>query len=84
MQYAYIMINQRNGTLYIGTTRNLEGRVKQHKENDKVGSFTERYGLKKLVYYEAFDFVMDGVLREKQMKKWRRAWKIKLIEAVLD
>lgn len=82
MQYVYILTNKSRRTLYIATTRNLEGRVFQHKAHEKIDSFSQKYGLDKLVYYEEHSRVMDGVLREKQMKKWNRAWKIKLIESM--
>ena len=73
MQYVYIISNQRNGTLYIGTTRNLEGRILQHKARDSAKNFTVKYGLDRLMYYESYEMVMAGVRREKQMKKWRRS-----------
>ena len=80
MQAAiYILASQRNGTLYIGVTSNLVQRIWQHK-NDQVAGFTEKYGVHNLVYYELFDDIVNAITREKQLKKWNRAWKIALIE----
>jgi putative endonuclease len=77
--YAYIMASERNGTLYIGVTSDLAQRVWQHREGLGNG-FTARYGVKMLVYYEAFDDVLAAISREKAMKKWRRQWKLRAIE----
>ena len=77
--YIYIMANKKNGTLYIGVTSNLAQRVWQHK-NDVHEGFTKKYGVHRLVWYEATTDVAVATLREKQMKKWRRQWKINLIE----
>ena len=77
--YVYILASQRNGTLYIGSTDSLVRRVTQHREGLTPG-FTSRYGVKTLVWYEAFDTRDDAFRRERQMKVWRRAWKIELIE----
>ncbi len=77
--YVYIMASKRNGTLYIGVTSDLPGRVWQHKEGI-FDSFTKRYGCKTLVWYAVFDRVEDAFRREKQMKEWRRAWKLRAIE----
>jgi putative endonuclease len=76
--YVYIMTNKTNGTLYIGVTSDLIKRTYEHK-NHIVEGFTSKYGLDKLVYYEIFDDIGNAVLREKQMKKWNRAWKLKRI-----
>ena len=67
------------GTLYIGMTNNLTTRTSQHKA-DLLDGFTKRYSLHMLVYFEEFDDVRDAIAREKQLKKWNRAWKIELIE----
>ncbi len=80
MQYVYILASSRNGTLYIGTTRNLESRMIFHKEKRNNGCFTSKYGVNRLVYYEEYETVMEAVRREKSLKKWKRAWKVKLIE----
>jgi len=77
--YVYIMASQRNGTLYIGVTSDLPGRVWQHKEGVADG-FTKKYGCKALVWYVVFDRVDDAIRREKQMKEWQRAWKLRVIE----
>ena len=77
--FVYILASKKNGTLYIGVTNNLLKRVDQHK-NDLAEGFTRKYKVHNLVYYEAFNWVQDAITREKRMKKWKRAWKIKLIE----
>ncbi len=77
--YVYILANKRNGTLYLGVTSDLVKRVWQHK-NGWVEGFTKKYGVKKLVYYEIHETAENAITREKQLKKWRRAWKLKLIE----
>ena len=77
--YLYILTNNKNGTLYIGVTNNLERRMFEHK-NKLIDGFTKQYGLDKLVYFETFQYVNDAIKREKNMKKWKRQWKINLIE----
>lgn len=77
--YTYILASQRNGTLYIGMTNDLQRRVYEHKVAIKKG-FTKRYGVNMLVYFEIFQNVDEAIYREKQLKKWNRAWKIQLIE----
>ncbi|MET4635702.1 putative endonuclease [Kaistia defluvii] len=76
---VYILASGRNGTLYIGVTSNLPQRVWQHREGF-LGGFTRRYGIKTLVYYERHDTMESAIRREKQMKLWKRNWKIELIE----
>ena len=76
---VYILASQRNGTLYIGVTSNLVQRIWQHK-NDLVEGFTEKYEVHSLVYFELLDDMPNAITREKQMKKWNRAWKLSLIE----
>jgi putative endonuclease len=76
---VYILASARNGTLYIGVTSDLIGRVWQHK-NDQADGFTKKYGIKQLVWYEAHEDVNAAIQREKQIKEWKRAWKIELIE----
>ncbi len=73
------MTSKKNGTLYIDVTSNLAQRVWQHK-NDVHEGFTKKYGVHRLVWYEVTSDVEEAILREKQMKKWRRQWKINLIE----
>ena len=75
----YILASKRNGTLYIGVTSNLQKRVWEHR-NSLVEGFTKRYGIHRLVYYELHNDMVSAITREKQMKKWNRAWKLELIE----
>jgi putative endonuclease len=77
--YVYILASKRNGTLYIGVTGNLIKRVYEHKNNTMQG-FTERYRIHMLVYYEIHDDITQAITREKQIKKWKRQWKLRLIE----
>jgi putative endonuclease len=77
--YVYIMASRRNGTLYLGVTSNLPGRAYQHR-NDLLDGFTKRYGCRTLVWFAAFDDIQDARAREVQMKKWKRAWKLQVIE----
>ena len=76
---VYIFASKRNGTLYIGVTNNLRKRAWEHK-NDFAEGFTKRYGVHRLVYYELHEEMTSAIRREKQMKKWNRAWKLELIE----
>lgn len=76
---VYILASKRNGTLYTGVTSNLINRIWQHK-NEQTDSFTKRYSVHHLVYYEQHSEMNAAILREKQIKKWRRGWKLKLIE----
>ena len=77
--YVYILASNRNGTLYIGVTSNLIYRMFEHKK-DIIEGFTEKYNVHWLVYYEVFDNIQDAIRREKCLKKWKRAWKLELIE----
>ena len=77
--YVYILTSKKNGTLYIGMTNNLETRVLQHKQKINK-SFTSKYNVRYLVYFENHQYVNDAIKREKQLKKWNRQWKINLIE----
>ena len=79
--YVYIMASKRNVTLYIGATNDLARRVDEHRQG-MVSGFTKRYGVHRLVYYEEHGDVKDAIAREKQIKKWRRAWKMNLVEDV--
>jgi len=81
MSYVYIMASKRNGTLYVGSTWDLVKRVWEHK-SDFVEGFTKRYGVHMLVYYEQGDDHDSVVQRERQIKKWRRKWKLELIETL--
>ena len=76
----YILASQRNGTLYIGATSDLVQRVWQHKTHEVEG-FSNRYGVDKLVHFELFEDMLSAIAREKQLKKWNRAWKLELIES---
>ena len=78
--YVYIMASKKNGTLYIGVTNELLRRGGEHKQG-LIDGFTKKYGIHMLVYYESFNNVEDAIRREKQLKKWNRAWKIELIES---
>ena len=76
--FVYILANKRNGTLYVGVTNNLARRLSEHKAK-LVPGFTRKYELDQLVYFEAFDSILEARARE-HSKRWRRAWKIALIE----
>ena len=78
--YIYILASDRNGTLYIGVTNNLLTRSFQHKIKDNKDSFTAKYNINKLVYYEAYQYIQDAIQREKQIKAWKRQRKMGLIE----
>lgn len=77
--YVYILSSQRNGTLYIGVTSNLSRRIWEHK-NKFIKGFTAKYGVNKLVHYEAYQDVNIAIQREKRLKEWPRKWKLHLIE----
>ncbi|MFA6554511.1 MAG: GIY-YIG nuclease family protein [Candidatus Paceibacterota bacterium] len=77
--YVYILTNDKNGTLYIGVTNDLRRRLHEHK-NNLVKGFTEKYSIHKLVWYECTNSIDSAIQREKQLKKWNRRWKIRLIE----
>jgi len=77
--FVYILASKRNGTLYTGITSDLVKRVWQHK-NNSVEGFTKKYDAKILVYYEIYNDAESAIIREKRIKKWRKAWKLKLIE----
>jgi len=78
--WVYIVTNGPNGVLYVGVTSNLPARIWQHRTG-AVPGFTMRYGLKRFVYAEPHDRIEDAIAREKQIKKWTRARKVRLIEA---
>jgi putative endonuclease len=77
--YVYIICSKRNGTLYIGVTNDLIRRITEHK-NGEVAGFSKKYDVHQLVYFEETSDVTAAITREKQLKKWKRAWKLKLIE----
>ena len=76
--YVYIMTNRPNGTLYVGVTNDIARRAYEHRHGLLEG-FTKRYGLKRLVYAEPHDSIVEAIQREKAMKHWPRAWKVRLI-----
>jgi putative endonuclease len=75
----YILASKRNGTLYIGVTSDLKKRAWEHK-NDQVDGFSKKYAVHHLVYYQLHENMVSAITREKQMKKWNRAWKLEMIE----
>ena len=77
----YILASRRNGTLYIGVTSDLAQRVSLHSQ-DLIEGFTKKYRVHRLVYYEMHPTMDAAILREKQLKEWRRLWKIRLIESM--
>jgi putative endonuclease len=77
--YTYILASKRNGTLYIGVTNDLDRRALEHRHRLDEG-FTKTYGVTILVYFETYTHATEAIAREKQLKGWNRAWKIKLIE----
>jgi putative endonuclease len=79
--FIYILASKRNGTLYVGVTNNLVRRVSEHKAK-LVPGFTRKYLVDQLVYFEAFDSILEARPREHSLKRWRRAWKIALIETL--
>ena len=78
--YLYILASKRNGILYIGVSNSLYRRSLEHKLKQNKNSFTAKHNIYKLVYFEQYQYIQDAISREKQMKKWNRAWKIRLIE----
>jgi putative endonuclease len=78
---VYILASKRNGTLYIGVTSDLVKRVWEHK-NNMVEGFTKRYGVHRLVWYEMHEGMESAIEREKQLKEWKRKWKLELIESI--
>jgi putative endonuclease len=76
---GYILASARNGTLYIGVTSNLIQRIWQHKEGI-IGGFTKQHDVKQLVWYEQHENAESAIRREKQIKKWKREWKVRLVE----
>jgi putative endonuclease len=76
--FIYIMTNRRNGTLYVGVTSDLIRRCHEHR-NGLLGGFTKQHGLKQLVYFEQHDDIRTAIQREKTIKHWPRAWKVRLI-----
>jgi putative endonuclease len=79
--FVYFMTNRRNGILYVGVTNDIVRRAWEHRESILEG-FTKRYGLKRLVYYQEFGSIVEAIQREKTIKHWPRAWKVRLIESL--
>jgi putative endonuclease len=77
--YVYLLASNKYGTLYLGVTNDVVRRVYEHKSK-AIAGFTERYSVDRLVWFEIYDDVQTAIAREKELKKWRRAWKIRLIE----
>ena len=77
--YVYILASKIRGTLYVGVTNDLQRRIYEHKKGVKK-VFTQKYSINKLVYFECFQNINEAIYREKNLKKWKRNWKIKLIE----
>ena len=77
--YVYLLANKKHGTLYLGVTNDIARRVYEHRSKAADG-FTARYGINKLVLFEIYDDIATAIAREKELKKWRRDWKIRLIE----
>jgi putative endonuclease len=77
--YVYILASKKHGTLYVGVTNDIVRRGYEHRTK-AVGGFTKRYDIDKLVWFEIFDDAITAIAREKELKKWRRDWKIRLIE----
>ena len=77
--YVYLLASRKDGTLYLGVTRDLVRRTYEHKTKTKPG-FTSRYDVRRLVWFEVYDDPTTAISREKEIKKWRRDWKIELIE----
>lgn len=77
--YVYILATRKDGPLYVGITSDLHKRVFEHKAH-AIPGFTARYDVDRLVYFEVFEDPLNAIAREKQLKKWRRAWKVELIE----
>lgn len=78
--YVYILTSKRNGTLYVGMTNSLRNRIDQHKQG-LIPGFTQKYKVNLLVYFEEFNDPRDAIAREKQLKWWKRKWKLELIES---
>jgi putative endonuclease len=79
MFHVYILASRRHGTLYIGVTNSLQKRLEQHRSGEG-SSFVKTYGVHRLVYVESYELPDEAIAREKQLKRWKRDWKIELIE----
>ncbi len=79
--YVYILASDRNGTLYVGSTTDLARRIDEHKRK-VIPGFTTRYDVVRLVWYESYERILDARHREYAIKRWKRAWKLELIESM--
>jgi len=79
--YLYILASRRNGTLYVGVTSDLVKRIEEHRQK-LVEGFTKKYEITNLVYFETFEDIRDAIIRERQIKEWKRKWKTELIQSV--
>jgi putative endonuclease len=79
MYHVYILASRRHGTLYVGVTSSLQKRLEEHRSG-KGSSFVKQYGVFRLVYVESYNRADEAIAREKQLKRWKRDWKIELIE----
>ena len=79
--YVYILASRRNGTLYVGVTSDLIKRIEEHRQK-RVDGFTKKYEITTLVYFETFEDIRDAVIREREIKEWKRKWKTELIQSV--
>ncbi|OJU29500.1 MAG: GIY-YIG nuclease [Nitrobacter sp. 62-13] len=77
--YVYLLASKKHGTLYLGVTNDIVRRVHEHRTKSVEG-FTKRYNVDKLVWFETYDDIAHAITREKELKKWRRDWKIRLVE----
>jgi len=80
--FVYVMNNKPKGVIYVGVTDNLVERIKEHKLKLYPKSFTAKYNCDKLIYFEEFENDQEAMIREKRLKKWKREWKVKLIETM--
>ena len=79
MYFVYILTNEKHQLFYTGVTSNLFKRIEKHKSGFYINSFTRKYNIKKLVWYESFSDIKQAILIEKKIKRWKREWKINLI-----
>jgi len=79
--FVYILASKRNGTLYIGVTSDLHGRIQAHREG-RGSAFVNKYGVTRLVWFEQYPLYVDAIQRETSLKRWKRDWKLALIEKV--
>jgi putative endonuclease len=78
--YVYLLANKKDGVLYLGRTKDIVERIRKHKQKVYKQAFSKRYQTKRLVYFEKYQWVQDSIAREAKLKKWKREWKVALIE----